>query len=389
MRWGVIVGIVGGLMPAVAFAQPEATDRFEPVREVQLLGAPGIDIDTGWVPPGSGIQVRFVLHFGDDVIASLPGDAVYDWDAGEVYFDGDVDAGSFEVDVGVIVNAQMRFDLLGQQFESDLVGPYDVATIGVAEFTPYLLEGNPDRPARVERFTKRSLLFEYALIDVLIASGSFFVDAAFDTEVELVCDRIDVVSAAGDEVAIEVQLGAEALAAPIDGSDLLADASLRCRTISTVVLLLYPGVELEVLGQGFELTPFQLPIPALTDAESDFNFDALPLAFEAPAPEAGSSSGGDETSDDSSTTEADSSSGELPADTTGGDTDGEIETESESDDAQSGSGSDALDTDGGTGPAGHGENLDGCGCASAPSPSGPSWLTFLLVACLGRRRKHT
>lgn len=385
MRWGAIIGFAGALVPAVAFAEPEATDRFEPVREVQLLGAPGIDLDTGWVPPGSGIQVRFVLHFGDDVVASMAGDAVYDWGAEELYFDGDVDGGSFEVDVGVIVNAQTRFDLLGQQFESDLIGPYDVATIGEVEFTPYLLEGNPDRPATVERFTERSLLFEYALVDVLIASGTFFVDAAFDTEVDLVCDTIEVSSAAGDEAVVDVELQSEALPAPLDGSDLLADASLRCRTISNVVLLLYPGVQVEVLGQGFELSPFQLPVPALVDAESDFNFDTLPLAFEAPLPAAGSSSGdgGESSSGDDSET----SSGGDSADTTGGDADGNIGSESTA--SETGTGADDLGTDGATGPMGHGEDLDGCGCASAPRPSAPTFLMLLLAACLGRRRKHS
>lgn len=383
MRWGVILGFTGALLPAVALAEPEATDRFDPVREVQLLGAPGIDIDTGWAPPGSAIQVRFALHFDDEVVASMPGDAVYDWGTGELYFDGDVDAGSFEVDVGVIVNGRMRFDLLGQQFETDLLGPYDVATIGADEFTPYLLEGNLDRPARVERLTDRSLLFEYALVDAIIASGTFFVDAAFDTQIELVCDAIDVVSAEGDEASIDVELQVGALPAPPDGADLQAEASLHCRTISTVVLLLYPGVELQVLGQGFELAPFELPVPALTDAESSFDFEALALAFEAPLPEAGSSSGG------SSTGEPVGSSGDAPEMTSDGNGGGSLETEGDgasSTDAESGAvGSDAG-TD--TGPTGHGESLDGCGCTSAPSPSVPGWLVLVLAASLGRRRKH-
>ena len=349
------------MLPATAWAEPIETDRFEPSRELELVGVSGIDIDTGWVPGAGPIQVRFLLLVDDNVVVEMPGDAVYDWDTHELHFVGDEGEGVFDIDVGAVLEAQVRFDLLGNVFESDLIGPYDLGVFESAAFTPYLLEGNADRAVHVTRMTDPVEVFSYPIVDAVVASGSFVLDAAFDVDVALECDAIDVTSQDGDAVAITRSVVPEVLAAPEDGTDLEATAALRCRTIADLTVLLYPGVQITIGLEDFELAPFELPVPVLQGREDPLDFDALPLRFAAPEPaddESGSGGGGDGSG---------SGSG-------GADPDGSTSGEPE-----------AGTDDGGESTAGGGEEVDGCGCLT--DGRGGPWLLLLGLFFTGRRRR--
>ena len=115
--------IVSALVAAFGLpgaAGADETDRFEPATEVNLLGLGGASLATGWVPAQGPIQVSFELHVGDTVRAEMLGDARYDWDAQTLSFAGDEGGGLFAVDIGVLLDARVRFDLLGMQYESEL-----------------------------------------------------------------------------------------------------------------------------------------------------------------------------------------------------------------------------------------------------------------------------
>lgn len=369
--WGILGAVV--LAPATANAEPLAMDRFEPERQWQLLGAQGIHIDTGWQPPNSAIQVKFLVHAQDDVLASMPGEAVYDWGTSEVVFFGDEGEGTFEIDVGAIVDARVQFDLLGNHYESELIGPYELGVFELTELTPYLLEGNPDRPALIEVTTEKTEVIAYPLVDAVIASGELVVDAAFDVRVALACSRIDVTPVEGSTATVDVELAAAALQAPSEeGVDLEAVGKLSCTTTADVTLLLYPGVQVTIGLEQFELAPFELPVPLLTGQEDPFDFDALPLRFEAPPAPSGttSDSGGDESSG-GPTHSGGGGDGGMTASDTGGNDPGTT------------SSTDGSDTDSATG--GGVSDQEGCACRAGETRQ--SW-GLLLVGMLGLARRR-
>lgn len=375
-RIGWIAGLVIVLAPGIARAQPESYDDFEPFREHQLLGFFGLDVDTGWQPPNSDIQVSFLLHAEDDVTASLPGEAIYDWQPEEVVFVGDEDEGLFALDVGVILDARVKFDLLGNQFESELIGPYEIGVFDSVTFTPYLLPGNPDRPAHIIAVTDPVEVFEQPLVDAVIASGSFVVDAAFDIDVSLQCDAIDVLPQHAPLASVQTELVAEAIAAPVPAEDITADATLRCRTVSTLIVLLYPGVQVQIGLEEFELTPFELAVPLVVDREDPFDFDPLPLLFEAPI-DAGGTTGGE--TGGGSTGAGESGSAEGSGDGGSGPASGSGSS------GHTGSGTD-TDTDTG-GPLGEAISDDGCGCRQHMRAGSHPMLWLWLPVLLGLRRR--
>ena len=368
------------LAPQLASAETLEVERFEPVRELELLGLMGIDLDSGWQPPGSNIQVRFETHADDDILIEMPGDAVFDWDTGEVHFVGDEDGGVFDVDIGVALDARFRFDLLGQDFESSFIGPYDLGIFREASFTPYLLPGNDDRPLLVDDETTPIEVFNYAIVDALIASGNFFVDASFDIDMELTCERIDVTDPDGLEMgSIVAEFEAAGVA---DEAAELVDlrASLHCTLLSDIELILYPGVELQIGFEEFQLVPFELRVPLLDDRTDPIDFAPLPIVFDMPPEEmpeettGGESSGGEDGGDSSG---VETSGGDDSASDSGsGSETGDSDTGLDSGETSSGG-----DTDGG----GAVDGADGCGCTSGGGNG--AWALFGLLAFGLRRRR--
>ncbi len=369
------------LAPSVAAAEALEVDRFEPAREIELLGLQGIDLDTGWQPPGSNIQVRFLTHADDDIVVEFPGDAVYDWDTGEVHFVGDEDAGVLDVDIGVALDARFRFDLLGQQFESSFIGPYDLGIFREASFTPYLLPGNDDRPVFIDDETTPIEVFNYAIVDAIIASGNFFVDASFDIDMELTCERIDVTDVDGAELG-SILAEFEALGVA-DRRAAMVElfASLHCTLLSDIELILYPGIELQIGFQEFQLAPFELRIPVLDDRTDALDFEPLPLVFDMPPKDMpqGSTGGDDSGGDESGDSVGSGGSGGGDGSTSGDDPDpmGSSTSSAAGDDGSS-SGSDS---------GGAAEPLEGCGCAQGSGGGGVAGLA--LLGLLGLRRRQS
>jgi len=338
-------------------------ERLEPSREEHLLGLSGVHVFTGWVPANSPIQVSFELSVSDTVEAEMLGDAVYEWEDQTLAFVGDPDGGLFAIDVGVLLDARVRFDLVGIQFESALIGPYDLVADGGVLFDPYLLPGNADRPALIDVQTEPTEVYTYPLVDAVIASGALTVDAAFDVQVQLECESIEADAESQDSVSVIESLEAVPLAAPSAGA-LAVDATLRCTTRSTVTVLLYPSVVVTIGFEEFSLSPFELPVPVLVDSEAPFDFDPVALLFEdQPEPEPGPA-------DDSGGGEAGGSDGDAGDDDTTADS-------GETGDLETGTGGDSGQADGG----------DGCGCRSDAGSAGwgAAWLMVLLV---GRRRRR-
>lgn len=280
----VLVLVVPALLfPATAAAQWNSAP-FLCEHSAELLGVDDFEYDTGWIPSGSPIQVRFYAHAGNTVFVSMDGEGIYDWQTGEISFEGLPDGGWFDVDVGVDVSAQVQFDILGIQWTGDLIDPFLYGIFETVTFDPYLLVGNLDRPAIIDAVLPRETLADVPLgIDLLIASGNLHVEVGGHIHAELVGTSITAWAASDDErITVITEEGASgALPPDAPWTDFDTFGQLRTHISAEFTLLLYPSVVLEVLGQEFTLAEFEVPIDT-PPQDVDWAFDPVPIHFEAP-----------------------------------------------------------------------------------------------------------
>jgi MYXO-CTERM domain-containing protein len=341
------------LAPTLAWAEgPEDQDDFTPIYENQLLGFDDFGLDTGWLPANSPVQMRFYASASNTVGAVLPGDAFYDWRTERLRFVGDPMSGYFSYDVGLELYAGVKVDVALIQWESDLLGPYDYVIDEMAWFTPYLLPGNPDRPATITSQTDGFTIASVPIVpDIIVLSGNLDIDVAVDIEASLACNRIEVAGPVGD--AVFVSEGESVFVDPGEGpDDLELAATLHCQLVTMPSLIVRPHLVMQVGLEEYDIAGIDIPID-LPVVDEEVAFDPITLSFprwEPPSDESGGESGEDSGGDD------------------------EIGDESES----------------GTDDAGLDEGLgvdDGCSCASDSTGGGALGFGLFALA-LGLRRRR-
>lgn len=343
-----------------------AADRFEPSFEQQLVGFQDVDFDSGWVPAGAPLQLRFYAHAADSISVEMLGDAFYDWDAETIEFAGDPEAGLFAIDVGLELQASVRFDVGGFQWQSDLLGPWDYAIVSDALFTPYLLPGNLDRPVQIDDQTDGFTVASVPVVpDIIIASGNLDVDVAADITASLEGLRIEATTE-HDGAIVDAEGVPSPLSPDAEGEALMVEGVMVAILQTAPVLVVRPHLVMSILGQDYEIVGIDIPV-ALPPTDDTLVFDPEPLLFDAPEPPpppATSDEGGQDESGGDDT---------GPVDATASTT-GSVET------------GDTDDTGGGQVPP----LGDGCGCHGQGSRSGgsPAWvLLLLLLPGLAARRR--
>jgi len=285
-----------------AESAPYFTERAEQVLELE-----DFDYDSGWQPPSSAIQVRFTAHGGNTVYVGMDGDGFYDWTAQAISFDGLPDGGDFDIDFGIDIQSQVQFDILGYQWQGDLMDPITYGIFEAIVFDPYLLPGDPYRPGVLEATIPAETVLNVPLgIDLIVASGSFHLDIGAEVYAELEGNSITVESetesAIVDAWDLAVSLGADPTS-PLD-----VWATLEAYLYFEVTLLLYPSVVLTVLGSNYTLAQLEIPIdtPPFDDT---WVFDPVELNFAVPEDtkpggqtQDGQTQGGNGDGQDSSTT---------------------------------------------------------------------------------------
>lgn len=355
------------LLPWLAFGgipgDPPATDRFEPRLQRDLVGFQDFDFDSDWFPMGSPVQLRFYAHAADSIEIEMLGDGLYDWGAETIAFEGDVMAGRFLLDVGLQLQASVRFDVAGIQWESDILGPWDYAITSEAFYTPYLLPGNPERPVVIDDQTDGVNVASVPIVpDIIIASGNLDVSVAADVTASLAGVRIEAFTP--DDAAIVDAEGVPSPLSPTPGADPLAVDGVLVASLQTApVLIVRPHLVMSILGQDFEIFGIDIPI-ALPETDEELVFDPEPMLFDAPDPPPSADSGGvDESGEGGAEGATDSGSG---LDDTGG-----TETSTDTDMSE---------------PLDGGAEGDGCGCRSTGSRGGV-WALMLVVLGVARLRK--
>lgn len=358
------------LVPAHAHAEVADAD-FTPIHTQQLVGLEDFTFDTDWFPMDQPLQLRLIVHGGNSVAIEMPGDGTYDWGAGTIHFTGDAGAGRFGVDVGFTLDAKVRFDVLGIQWESDIIGPYDYAVISEDDFTPYLLPGNPDRPVVIDDETDPVTLVSVPITpDVVVAAGNLDIDVYVIVEASLAGQSIEastiepapqlvVVTAEGEAVLLASGPGP-------DPDPLVVGGTLVCALTTAPTIVLKPTLVMEILGKKFEIANIEIPI-ALPPFDDAIRFDTITMNF--PRPPATPDDGeGDGTGDSHGYSSSDS------------------DTPTSGDDSTSNTSNTSITSgDSGSDTAGTSDD-GGCGCdlqGPAPAP-----LLALLLLGLRRRRAH-
>jgi len=341
-----------GLGASSANAQgPTEPAEFSPSYEELLLGFEDAAFDTGWIPGGSPVQMRFFVDAANSITIDLPGEAYYDWATEELRFEGDELGGWFEYDVGLEIEASVKVDASGIQWQSDILGPYDWGVEVGTAFTPYLLPGNPDRPAQVSDKSGALDLVSIPLTpDLLVIKGTLDIALFVDIEASLRCNRIEVLGPDG-QLAVFANEGESLWLDPGDGpEDLVLAATAYCQLVTEPTLIIYPHLVMTVLFTDYDIAGIEIPV-ALPVVDDEIAFDTIGLIFP-----------------------------RWDAEPDPGDTGGE-----------SGDGGDEVGDEGETGEELGGEGFDdGCACTSSSEarggPLGVGGLALLVLLGLRRRR---
>jgi len=249
----------------------------------------GVDWDTGWVPSGSPVQVRIHFELGCEFAAQLDGKGVMVWPPSmSLYFQGDPRGGEFSQNIGINFGADIRWDIdlpIGGHFVGEMPIPFvpriDVGCLDRSTpFTPFLLSGNPDRPATLLCTVGPILVFEYDLLDLILpeitglASAWIRIYLTVDLHSYLQGSKI-VVSEHEQEITEEY---GRATVYPRGAPAMDMTAQYFADLSHQIVVTVSPQVEFEILtfDFGFDIVNVNIPIPAMDD---QWVFDPAELSF--------------------------------------------------------------------------------------------------------------
>lgn len=229
-----------------------------------------IDLDSGWVPGSSPLQVRFAVRLAGETQVDLAGDLVSTWpDAITATAEGTAEAGRLSIDYGLELVARIRFDLEGVRWEGDIPIPggipRDLRTAAETIFDPWVLPGAEPRPVEAYDETASVRVLNVGLgsiIPVPGVDGGFEVSLAASLRGSYASERL-VITPGEDAIAME--MGSLRWLAPAGGWGPGFDASMRpegtLRWEAGVVLR--PALFVEVLGSRFDLPIAEIPITVL------------------------------------------------------------------------------------------------------------------------------
>lgn len=249
-----------------------------------------IDLDSGWVPAGSPLQVRVGIHLAGTTEVELLGTAYAFWPPPiSIDVEGLADGGRFLVDYGLEITARIRFDVtvagIRYTWEGDIPIPggipRDLRVASEATFDSFLLPPAMPRPVTVSDATERINVVMAGLgsiIPVPGVDGGFVLAAEGRLTAGYRTDRILVsreeaplltthLIEAEDQV---VQLGGAGSTGWGASEDVAVLPTGTAEYAGSIAL--FPGFYIEVAGSRFDfpLATFDVPIVD-TSATTDFD----------------------------------------------------------------------------------------------------------------------
>lgn len=255
----------------------------------------GVDWDTGWVPSGSDVQVRVQFRIACEFETAADGKGVLVWPpATQLFFQGDPRGGEFSQAIGVFFDARLRWDISTPVGDSrgEMPIPYvphiDIGCLDRGmQYTPFLLSGNPDRPAHLLCQVPRFLVFSYDILDLVLPEISAF--ASVNIKIYLSIDLHSYLQ--GNKIIVSeheqeiVEEYGRAFVYPRGSPMLNLTAQYIADLSHQMIVTIHPEVEFEVLGFdfGFDIIDVGIPIPEMSD---QWIFDPQELTFYFPDIEA-------------------------------------------------------------------------------------------------------
>ncbi len=260
------------LAPGQAHAQapddPVQTDRFDPSLQIDLLGFEGSEYDSDWIPADSPLQLRIEAEFANSIYIEMLGLGVYDWEDETIHFEGDPEGGWFAYDIGIFLNARVRFNALGQNLETDILGPYDYLIDPELVYTPYLLDGHEEDPLVMMDVTEPFTLVSVPIFpDIIIASGNLDINLSAEVDATLSGVRIENTTQEANTATNTVHAQAEALIADPGDEDLDVHGRMFVQLDTSPTVVLEPTVVFSIFGQDYEIANLPIPIdlPTISD----------------------------------------------------------------------------------------------------------------------------
>ncbi len=248
-----------------------------------------IMLDTGWVPRGGPIQVRFGVAIGGSTEVALGGTLVTSWPPGLLLaLPGRPETGRLSINYGFELIAQIRFDVevggIRYDWEGDIPIPFfpeDLRMAGDVIFDPFLLPGAMERPVSVSDRTDRVRVLRFDALDTIIpipgVGGGFLVALQGELEATYQTERIVF----DDAEPIEEEGGTTALDPPIpeDPDDVAGFGPSVTVLLHPEGTLTYDGtvwivpeLYLEVVGTRFDLPLMEIPL-RLVNSDEGLAFD--------------------------------------------------------------------------------------------------------------------
>lgn len=248
-------------------------------------------LDSGWVPAGSPVQVRFAVMVGTSTEVDLGATSITSWPpALDQRVIGRPGTGRLRINYGYRIIAMVRFDVeiggASYDWEGDIpIGdvPRDLLLEGETTFDPFLFP--PSEPAMVSDTTERVTVYELDVTDSIIPipgiGGGLRVDAAAALDAYYRTDRIEITDATADIV----EEGASVLVRPAAGLlELGAAKDVVILPHGTIdyegSVIVYPTLFLDFPTGDWELVLAEVPLQIVDlSAETDFNTETVHVAL--------------------------------------------------------------------------------------------------------------
>lgn len=262
-----------------------------------------IDLDSGWVPAGSPLQIRLAFHLAGETQIDMMGTTYAFWQpALSILPIGMTGGGRVSVDYGLEIIARIRFDVrvagIRYTWEGDIPLPAsiprDLRLANETFFDPFVLPNADPRPITLSDTTETIDAVSISLGSIIPRIAGVRVDGGLTLglhgrlDAGYRGDRIDVIRRevpGNPAIAITEHEGDAVVPAPsATGYGAYEDVAIDpVGTITyTGSLVAEPTLFIEILGSRFDYTIASIPIP-IVDEESSPDF--LPAEIHIPLPD--------------------------------------------------------------------------------------------------------
>jgi len=248
-----------------------------------------IMFDTGWIPAGSPLQLRFGLAIGGSTEVALGGTLVASWPPGILLsVPGRAGTGRLTINYGFEIIAQLRFDVevagIRYEWEGDIPIPFipeDLRMAGEVIFDPFLLPDVTERPAIISDTTDRVRVYRYDALDSIIpipgVGGGFVLalqgelEASYQTE-QIVIRDADLIMEENETTLLNPPVPEDPDETPGFGPSAEVVVHPEGTLAYDGTVWIVPELYIEVVGTRFDFPLAEIPV-TLVDRWDGVVFD--------------------------------------------------------------------------------------------------------------------